>query len=233
VRTKHHDDIIKEFHRFMGDHTANLLAKTSITPTHVTLIRFGFGVLAAYLIADHFNEYRYSIIAAISLYLFSMLDAADGSLAKKKGTGTVFGAWLDRVSDSFGFLLFFSGISYHFYVHESEPFWSVITMLTLVIAYMNKSNNHAIRARPVFSDLLSKNKDSNKKFEESNSHHEMDLITKIKRQLGPDFHKISTIIIFGLLIHDLKITILILISFLSAWWFYRTALVLVKASKVD
>ena len=72
-----------------------------------------------------------------------------------------------------------------------------------------------------------------KQIVQSNSHYKMDLITKIKRQLGPDFHKISTIIIFGLLIHDLKITILILISFLSAWWFYRTALVLVKASKVD
>lgn len=232
-RTKHHDDLIKEFHRYMGDLTANMLVKTPISPTHVTIIRFLFGVIAAYLIAEKSNDYNFSVIAAFCLYLFSMLDAADGSLAKKQGTGTVFGAWLDRVSDSLGFLLFFIGIAYHFYTIELEPIWSVITMLTLVIAYMNKSNNHAIRARPMFSDLLSKKSKNKSEDQELGSHKELDLKTKIKRQLGPDFHKISAIIIFGLLVNDLKLTIVLLLSFLSAWWIYRTTLVLIKAAKAQ
>lgn len=232
TRTKHHDDLIKEFHRYIGDHTANIFVKTPISPTHLTIIRFCFGVVSAYLIAEQSNEYIYSVLAAVCLYLFSMLDAADGSLAKKQGTGTIFGAWLDRISDSLGFLLFFLGISYHFYIQESEPFWAVLTMLTLVIAYMNKSNNHAIRARPIFSELLIKEKKESTPNEQRGTPKKLDLKTKIKRQLGPDFHKISAIIIFGLLINDLKITIIILMSFLSAWWLYRTILILIKAAKV-
>ena len=61
-RTKHHDDLIKEFHRYIGDHTANLLLNTPVSPTHVTIIRLVFGVISAYLIAEHNSDYKFSVL---------------------------------------------------------------------------------------------------------------------------------------------------------------------------
>lgn len=73
---------------------ANSLKNTSFTPVHVTL---AFVISALIAIACIFLDYYYA--AAFFLILKSILDAADGELARVKETPSYTGRFLDSVSD--------------------------------------------------------------------------------------------------------------------------------------
>lgn len=73
---------------------ANSLKDTSITPIHVTIWFVISGLISIYCILfDHL------VLAAFFLILKSILDAADGELARLKNTPSYTGRYLDSVSD--------------------------------------------------------------------------------------------------------------------------------------
>ncbi len=81
---------------------ANNLKSTNFTPVHVTLAFVASGLIA---IACIF--YNYYFAAAFFLILKSILDAADGELARLKETPSYTGRFLDSVSDIIlNFILF-------------------------------------------------------------------------------------------------------------------------------
>jgi hypothetical protein len=86
---------------------ANSLKNTRFTPVHVTLL-FGIcGIIAAYCIyAGHY------LAAAFLLILKSILDAADGELARVKKTPSYTGRYLDSVFDILLNLIILSTIGY-------------------------------------------------------------------------------------------------------------------------
>lgn len=232
-RTKHHDDWIKEFHRFMGDRVAKVLVNTFVTPTQVTIFRFLCAVAASILIfltEDHSTL----LLAGFCMYLFSMLDAADGSLAKMKNIGTKTGAWLDRQADGLGFFIVFLGLSLRFAQSgESESYWIILPFASLAMAFMVKTNRIALIINPKFNKIVRFNVLNRKIIDNNKKESKLNFIGKLKRQAGPDFHKISAIIIIGLITNSIKLSLIILFSFLLFWWIFRTIQVLIRAVEFD
>jgi phosphatidylglycerophosphate synthase len=86
---------------------ANRLKNTRFTPIHITLL-FGIsGLIASYCILQ--NHYFF---AAFFIILKSIIDAADGELARIKNTPSYTGRYLDSVFDIVLNFIFFSCICY-------------------------------------------------------------------------------------------------------------------------
>jgi phosphatidylserine synthase len=82
---------------------ANSIKETSLTPIHVTIGFIISGLIAIYCILE-----GYFIWAAVFLVLKSILDAADGELARIKNTPSYVGRYFDSIADiilNFLFLL--------------------------------------------------------------------------------------------------------------------------------
>lgn len=86
---------------------ANLLKNTSFTPIHVTIGFIFSGLVAIYCILQ-----GYYWLAAFFLIFKSILDAADGELARVKQKPSYTGRYLDSVADIILNALFFSAIGY-------------------------------------------------------------------------------------------------------------------------
>ena len=85
---------VSDYGRYPAVLLVNQLKKTRITPIHVTLL-FGFvGLLAVYFILQH-----HFITAGILIIFKSILDAADGELARAKKTPSLTGRYLDSIFD--------------------------------------------------------------------------------------------------------------------------------------
>ncbi|MFI9559792.1 CDP-alcohol phosphatidyltransferase family protein [Nonomuraea endophytica] len=71
--------------------------RTSITPNQVTWAAFvlGLGSAACFVMGD----WSWLAAGAVMYHLSFVLDCVDGKIARLKGTGTVFGGWLDYVFD--------------------------------------------------------------------------------------------------------------------------------------
>ncbi|GAA2602009.1 hypothetical protein GCM10010435_96650 [Winogradskya consettensis] len=68
-----------------------------ITPNLLTMGAFLLGFVSAYCFAQ--GDYPWLIAGAVVFHLSFVLDCMDGKIARLKGTGSVFGAWLDYVFD--------------------------------------------------------------------------------------------------------------------------------------
>jgi hypothetical protein len=93
---------------------ANSLKNTNFTPIHVTIGFIISGLVAIYcIIQGHY------LLAAFFLILKSILDAADGELARVKQTPSYSGRYLDSVADIILNALFFISI----WFVTSTAFW--------------------------------------------------------------------------------------------------------------
>ncbi|AGZ43567.1 CDP-alcohol phosphatidyltransferase family protein [Actinoplanes friuliensis] len=68
-----------------------------VTPNVLTMGAFVLGIVTAYCFAQ--GDYPWLVAGAIIFHLSFVLDCMDGKIARLKGTGSVFGAWLDYVFD--------------------------------------------------------------------------------------------------------------------------------------
>jgi phosphatidylglycerophosphate synthase len=68
-----------------------------VTPNLLTMGAFLLGVVTAVFFAQ--GDYPWLIAGAVVFHLSFVLDCMDGKIARLKGTGSVFGAWLDYVFD--------------------------------------------------------------------------------------------------------------------------------------
>ncbi len=102
---------------------ANALKNTSFTPIHVTIGFIISGLLAVYCILEN-----YYWLAAFFLIFKSILDAADGELARVKNTPSYSGRYLDSVADFLLNVLFFATICY---VTESSVWVCFLAFLGL------------------------------------------------------------------------------------------------------
>ena len=98
---------LSDYGRPFGRLLANLCKNTFITPVHITLL---FGITG--LFAIYFMLKGYFILAGIFIVLKSMIDAADGELARLKKTPSYFGRYLDSVFDIILNFLFLGTIGY-------------------------------------------------------------------------------------------------------------------------
>jgi phosphatidylglycerophosphate synthase len=107
-----------DYGRFIAKKIAKLLLNTSATPVHVTLVFFIVGLLAIYCM---FTEHYF--LALILLILKSIIDAADGELARLRKKPSYIGRYLDSNLDLvLNFLILFS-----IYQITKAPIWYFIT----------------------------------------------------------------------------------------------------------
>lgn len=98
---------LSDYGRTLGTLFANSLKNTRFTPVHVTLLFGVCGIIAAYCIfAGHY------MAAAIFLIIKSIIDAADGELARVKKTPSYTGRYLDSIFDILINLLIIVTIGY-------------------------------------------------------------------------------------------------------------------------
>src|SRR5688572_13854233 len=74
-----------------------IVAKTPVTPNHITTLRLATGIAAALAFAA--GDAAWSAVGG-GIFVFSMLlDRADGELARQTGQSSPGGYWYDIISD--------------------------------------------------------------------------------------------------------------------------------------
>lgn len=70
---------------------------TRITPNQISLLAFLIGIASAYFF--YIGSYASLAVAAVLYHFSFVLDCMDGKVARLKGTGSIFGMWLDYMLD--------------------------------------------------------------------------------------------------------------------------------------
>ncbi len=91
------------------DPIVGLIARTGVTPNHLSLLGFSGNVGAAVLAAR--GDFLW---AGIVMLVFSAMDMLDGALARATGRATRFGAVLDATLDRMSEAALLSGLGYYF-----------------------------------------------------------------------------------------------------------------------
>jgi CDP-diacylglycerol--glycerol-3-phosphate 3-phosphatidyltransferase len=98
------------------DPIAAFLNGIGLTPNAVTLLGLAGTTAAAYLLSQ-----GKMTIGAIVLFLFVIVDAFDGTMARLRGESSDFGAFVDSVSDRYAEFITFGGLLYYFLSQENYP----------------------------------------------------------------------------------------------------------------
>lgn len=98
---------LSDYGRPFGSFCANQLKNTQVTPIHITLLFGVSGIIGAFCILKH-----YYYLASFFIVLKSIIDAADGELARIKKTPSYSGRYLDSIFDIFLNLIILSVICY-------------------------------------------------------------------------------------------------------------------------
>ena len=114
---------LSDYGRFIAKPFAKALVKTPFTPIHVTFLFLIVGLCAIYFILQH-----QFILAAICLVLKSIIDAADGELARLRNKPSYIGRYLDSVFD----LLLNFIILYTIYYISSGTFWLMLVAFVAI-----------------------------------------------------------------------------------------------------
>jgi phosphatidylglycerophosphate synthase len=114
---------LSDYGRFFGSLIANQFKNTKVTPIHITLLFGVSGLIAAFcIIKQHFY------LASIFIILKSVIDAADGELARIKKTPSYSGRYLDSIFDICLNLIFFASI---YYVSSSSGYYAVLAFIAI------------------------------------------------------------------------------------------------------
>lgn len=92
---------------FFIDPIAAALDKMRLTPTAITLLGLAVTIGGSVLIAAH--EYAWGAIVA---GFGAFLDALDGPLARRQGSASIRGAFIDTMSDRFGEVAVWAGLAF-------------------------------------------------------------------------------------------------------------------------
>jgi CDP-diacylglycerol--glycerol-3-phosphate 3-phosphatidyltransferase len=98
------------------DPIGTFLNRTGLTPNTITLLGLAGTTVGAYLLAQ-----GKMTIGAIVLFLFVIVDAFDGTMARLRGESSDFGAFVDSVSDRYAEFITFGGLLYYFVSQENYP----------------------------------------------------------------------------------------------------------------
>jgi len=109
-----------------------------LTPNLVTTLGNGAKLLGAALIAIDHREY--AVAAAVAIQVGLLLDHLDGTIARYRNCGTMFGAFYDKVSDAVTWLAITGAIGWAAYVDTGDarlPIAAVASAYSLLaLGYM-------------------------------------------------------------------------------------------------
>ena len=108
----------------------SFLHKLKVSPNLLSIFGLIFGIIAAVFIGlDNL------ILAALFLVIGAVADLFDGSLARKYGKETVFGAFLDSVIDRIQELSIFIGATY-LLINKENYEWAILPIITLGLSFL-------------------------------------------------------------------------------------------------
>jgi archaetidylinositol phosphate synthase len=118
--------------RFLADpYIARLvrpLARVGINPSFITLLGFGFSVIAGLMYAS-----GNLIFAFLSLLLGSVLDVADGALARLTDKVSAFGGFMDSLTDRYSDAIILAGIAV--YLQDHYILIIIVIVGSLLVSY--------------------------------------------------------------------------------------------------
>jgi len=143
---------VSDYGRSAGHWIADSLKNTGLTPIHITSLFIVSGFLAILCIL-----YNYNGAAAFFLILKSVLDAADGELARIKNTPSYTGRYYDSIADiilNFLFLLTFCHVTDGSIVYMILAFLGIQMQGTVYNYYyvILRNNVHGDSTSRVFED---------------------------------------------------------------------------------
>ena len=94
---------------------SSVLVKTPITPNQVSILTVFFAMAAGYMVT--FDDPWHLVAAAALFEMRSILDCADGTLARAKNMTSPMGHAIDGVADWLGVIALYVGIFWHFSLH--------------------------------------------------------------------------------------------------------------------
>ncbi len=124
---------ISDYARPLANKIVLLLLPTNVTPNMVTLSYFILSIIAAYFI-----YIRWYIFAAILILLKGLLDAVDGSLARRRNKPSRVGRFLDAILDFFVNGIILLAINPYNFILP----WFFITLQVSMYNYFSVSYRH-------------------------------------------------------------------------------------------
>lgn len=96
-----------------------VFVKTPITPNQISLLTVVFAAAAGWLLT--YNDSRALLLAAALFEIRSILDCADGTLARAKNLMSPWGHAIDAMADWLGVVFLYGGIFWHFRLYPPAP----------------------------------------------------------------------------------------------------------------
>lgn len=139
---------LSDYGRTGGKWIAKTLQYTRFTPIHVTLLFVLSGLIAIYSILN-----GHLFLAALFLILKSVIDAADGELARLKKTPSYVGRYLDSICDLLLNLMFLLSLMY---VTENSFLMMLLAFVGLQLQGTLYNYYYVILRNSVHGDLTSR-----------------------------------------------------------------------------
>jgi hypothetical protein len=130
-------------HRPFGYVLAKLAVPTPISPNLLTILSIVFGIACGASFAARFPYHLQ--IAGLSLFIATVLDCADGQLARLRKTSSTFGRMIDGVADSVSLAATCAGGTWFVYTMYATPHWhgAIAVALTLTTIYTSQLHTSA------------------------------------------------------------------------------------------
>ncbi|MFC1724236.1 CDP-alcohol phosphatidyltransferase family protein [candidate division KSB1 bacterium] len=111
-----------------GKKIAYWIRNTKVTPNQITIFRNLSTLIIYYLI--YLAEYKYLLIAGISMNIWAVFDNVDGQLARLKKAESKFGGWMESTFDpmlgeNYGFFGFFVALA-AFRIDHNSIIWVIL-----------------------------------------------------------------------------------------------------------
>ncbi|NYH53847.1 MULTISPECIES: CDP-alcohol phosphatidyltransferase family protein [Nocardiopsis] len=130
-----------------------LANRTSVTPNQLTVVALFLGLGAAVCFSLGYRQFL--ALGALLYFLGFLVDCVDGKLARLTGSESLFGAWMDYVSDRFRVLVCVVALMGGQYVvaadrsEDGGPVWFVWLALAVVfldmLRYLNELQVYKVR----------------------------------------------------------------------------------------
>ena len=111
-----------------------MLARTPVTPNQVSLASLAIALASLVLFLGGYNLW-----AGLAAQASSIVDGADGDLARLKGMATRFGGFFDAILDRYADVAILAGLTYWAFAFEnkvSSGFVGIVGLLAIVGALM-------------------------------------------------------------------------------------------------
>jgi phosphatidylglycerophosphate synthase len=115
-----------------------------ITPNRITLAAFTLGVGAAGAFAQ--GSRWWLIVGALLYHVSFVLDCVDGKLARVRGTGSVFGLWLDFIFDRLLVLICAAALMGGQYVRTHQVIYLVLGGVVVVLNLFRQVNGQTMQS---------------------------------------------------------------------------------------